>query len=105
MNLVVSAARRRATAEARSLWTAAAAEPVDLDTPERQCLAAERQQHVGSAMASVSPRARTGLLMAADGYSGREIALAIGRSETATRALLSRARRTVRASLAPLEAA
>jgi DNA-directed RNA polymerase specialized sigma24 family protein len=43
------------------------------------------------------PRAgRTSILMAADGYSGREIATAVGRSELATRALLCRTRRTLR---------
>ena len=39
---------------------------------------------------------RTVLLMAADGYSGREIARAVGRSELATRTLLCRSRRAVR---------
>jgi len=43
--------------------------------------------------------ARTCLLMAANGFSGREIADAIGRSELATRALICRARIRLRESL------
>ena len=38
--------------------------------------------------------------MAADGYSGREIAGAVGRSELATRALLCRTRQVLREALA-----
>jgi RNA polymerase sigma factor (sigma-70 family) len=106
MNLIISAARRRITAKAAiDLKTIDVAEPVDLETPEARCLAAERHQRIGDAMASVSSPARTGLQMAADGYSGREIALAIGRSEVATRALLCRARGTVRRSLLRTEMA
>ena len=55
-------------------------------------------------MASVEPNARTGLVMAAEGYTGREIALALGRSEVATRALLFRARVRMRQSLLLAEA-
>jgi RNA polymerase sigma-70 factor (ECF subfamily) len=105
INLIISAARRRSTADKRSFWTVDQTEPVDAETPEHHCLSAERQQRIGHAMAAVSPRARTGLLMAADGYSGREIAVAIGRSEVATRALLCRARGTVRRSLSAGEMA
>jgi DNA-directed RNA polymerase specialized sigma24 family protein len=40
--------------------------------------------------------ARLGLMMAARGFSGREIAAALGRSEVATRTLLCRARQRLR---------
>jgi RNA polymerase sigma-70 factor, ECF subfamily len=55
---------------------------------------------LGAALGSLSRAARTSILMAADGYSGREIAGAVGRSELATRALLCRTRRTLREALA-----
>lgn len=48
------------------------------------------------ALGSLSRARRTSILMAADGYTGREIASAIGRSEPATRALLCRTRRVLR---------
>ncbi|HET7472015.1 MAG TPA: RNA polymerase sigma factor [Candidatus Limnocylindrales bacterium] len=44
--------------------------------------------------------ARAALLMAANGFSGREIADAIGRTEVATRAMMFRARERLRAYLA-----
>ncbi len=55
---------------------------------------------LGRALGSLSGAARTSILMAADGYAGREIAGAIGRSELATRALLCRTRRVLRETLA-----
>jgi RNA polymerase sigma-70 factor (ECF subfamily) len=55
---------------------------------------------IREALDALSSDARTAILMSADGYSGREIAAAVGRSELATRALLCRARRLLRAILA-----
>ena len=43
---------------------------------------------------------RTALLMVANGYSGREVAQAVGRTDVATRALLWRSRRSLRETLA-----
>ena len=57
------------------------------------------------ALGSLSHARRTSILMAADGYSGREIAGAVGRSELATRALLCRTRRMLRGVLAGAGAA
>lgn len=51
-------------------------------------------------LGSLSRAARASILMAADGYAGRDIARAIGRSELATRALLCRTRRDLRDALA-----
>jgi len=51
------------------------------------------------ALGALSPSARTTVLMAADGYNGREIASALGRSELAARALLCRSRRVLRTLL------
>jgi DNA-directed RNA polymerase specialized sigma24 family protein len=50
-------------------------------------------------MASLATDARTALLLSADGFSGEEIAAAIGRSHAATRTLLTRARIRVRLAL------
>ncbi len=55
---------------------------------------------IRGALGTLSTDARTTILMSADGYSGREIAAAVGRSELATRALLCRTRRLLRAILA-----
>jgi RNA polymerase sigma-70 factor (ECF subfamily) len=55
---------------------------------------------VREALDTLSRAGRTSIVMAADGYSGREIAAAIGRSELATRALLCRTRHILRAMLA-----
>ncbi len=55
---------------------------------------------VQGALSTLSRAGRTSILMAADGYSGREIAAAVGRSELATRALLCRTRHILRAMLA-----
>jgi RNA polymerase sigma-70 factor, ECF subfamily len=105
MNLIISAARRgQAAGAVVALGLLDAAYPVDHETPESHCLSLERQRSLGAAMASVEPRARTGLLMAAQGYSGREIATALGRSEPATRTLMCRARARVRRSVTVAEA-
>jgi RNA polymerase sigma-70 factor (ECF subfamily) len=57
------------------------------------------------ALASLPRAGRTTIVMAADGYTGREIAAAVGRSELATRALLCRTRRMLRCLLAGAGAA
>jgi DNA-directed RNA polymerase specialized sigma24 family protein len=52
-----------------------------------------------AALATVPSDARAALLMAAQGFSGREIAEAIGRSEMATRTMMFRAREKLRVYL------
>jgi len=47
----------------------------------------------------LAPDARVALLLAAQGFSGREIAETIGRSEIATRTLMCRARLDLRRRL------
>ena len=59
----------------------------------------ERRDAVQIALDAMSPDARTALLLAANGFSGREIAHALGRTELATRALLCRARTHLRETL------
>ena len=93
-NLVVSELHRPirfTSAEGASPAREAISSSAEMDL-DASSLSPELQQ----ALAALSRAARISILMAADGYSGREIATAVGRSELAARALLCRARRTLR---------
>jgi RNA polymerase sigma factor (sigma-70 family) len=102
MNLIISGARRTKTSPLTTV--AELPERSDLDTPESRFLAGERSRMLRTAMESTGRVGRTGLVMAAAGYSGREIAAVLGRSEVATRALMCRARTSVRRTLTLAEA-
>ncbi len=67
-------------------------ERTDPDAPEQHALQAEREAELRAALAQLDPRARAALLLAGQGFSGRDIAASIGRSEGATRTLMCRAR-------------
>ena len=69
-------------------------------TPEAIVLDLESRSALAAALETLPPGARTALLLAASGYPGAEIAAAIGRSDTATRTMMSRARLKLRDSLA-----
>lgn len=103
-NLAVSRGRRLGTA---IRWLAGsgrrAAQPATDDPPEAALLAREGSSELVGALASVKPDARAALLLAAEGFTGAEIAAAIGRSEAATRTLMCRARLQVRSGLARAE--
>ena len=97
-NLIISGSRRADVARRRT-------PPVTLDdvttaSPEALILASERDDALRASLRTASPIARQSLVLAAEGYTGREIALAIGRSEGATRTLMSRARGDLRRELA-----
>ena len=62
------------------------------EPPEGETLRHERDAELHAALARLRPEARASLLLAAQGFSGREVAVAIGRSESATRTLLCRGR-------------
>jgi RNA polymerase sigma factor (sigma-70 family) len=66
------------------------------EPPDRRLERRQAFEDLDTALAGLPPDARTALLLSAEGFSGREIATAIGRSETATRTMLSRARLRVR---------
>jgi RNA polymerase sigma-70 factor (ECF subfamily) len=68
--------------------------PADVETLRR-----ETSMTLLAGLATVPSDARAALLMAAQGFSGREIAEAIGRSEMATRTMMFRAREKLRAYL------
>jgi RNA polymerase sigma-70 factor (ECF subfamily) len=100
-NLNISRARRAAVAhkqagELASRETAPGPEPLFLDH--------ERRSDIDAALAELVPDARTALLMAANGFSGMEIAEAIGRTGIATRAMMCRARLQLRQRLGSYEA-
>jgi RNA polymerase sigma-70 factor (ECF subfamily) len=71
--------------------------------PEPAMLDHERSSDLERALAELAADARTALLMAAQGFDGAEIAAAIGRSPTATRSLMCRARLQLRQRLAAME--
>jgi len=95
-NLVVSQVRRARTAE-RHL--------ADFDhdllaaSPEQLVLLTERDAEVRVALDDLPTDARVALLLAARGFSGREIAHTLGRTEGAVRTLLCRSRLRVRERL------
>ena len=98
-NLATSRARRRGTA---SDWMARHGRLTALATassPESDVMARERSSGLERALASLPADGRTALLMSAEGFSGPEIAAAIGRTHMATRTLLTRSRLRVRALL------
>ncbi len=74
------------------------------DTPEAGYLQREGRAALVGVLADLGPGARAALLLSSEGFSGAEIAAAIGRSEAATRTLLCRTRTQVRSRLASAEA-
>ena len=95
-NLSLSRGRRLRTARrfVRHLVDRRVGEPADAAVLRRE-LAPDLER----ALRSLKPDARVAVVMAARDCSGREIALALGRSETSTRTLLHRARLDLRARL------
>lgn len=69
---------------------------------EDECLAREARRELDSLLAQTSAKDRTALLMAAEGYSGAEIARAVGLSEGAVRTRMTRARGRLRMRLRPV---
>jgi RNA polymerase sigma-70 factor (ECF subfamily) len=95
-NLVVNGGRHRnvvARALAR-LVDRGADEPADAPV-----LRAETRRELVEALRSLPVQARTALMLAAHGFSGREIAAALGKTEVATRSMMSRARVRLRERL------
>lgn len=60
--------------------------------PEGELLRAEQETELHTALATLPPDGRAALLLAAQGFDGREIAASLGRTEGATRTLLCRSR-------------
>jgi DNA-directed RNA polymerase specialized sigma24 family protein len=66
------------------------------ESPESDVLDRERSAGLDAVLADLPADVRTALLLSAQGFSGEEIAQAIGRSNGATRTMLCRARVRVR---------
>ena len=92
-NLAVSRVRRQRTAQR---WEQAHAPAEPFGSPEEGYLANERRISLLDYLDQLAPAARSGLLMAAHGFSGAEIAEALGRTPLATRSLLCRSRLRLR---------
>ncbi len=69
---------------------------------EDECLVREARRELDVLLAQTSSDDRTALLMAAAGYSGAEIARAVGLSEGAVRTRMTRARGRLRMRLRPV---
>jgi RNA polymerase sigma factor (sigma-70 family) len=72
--------------------------------PDVEILRRERRGDLDRALERLPADARTALLLAAQGFDGRAVSAAIGRSEVATRALLCRSRLRLREMLREAEA-
>lgn len=92
-NLVTSRGRRLAVAER---FKAVLAIRGSADSPEQETIRAERQDIVQRALAKLPTDDRTALLLSAHGFAGRDIAAVLGRTDGATRTLLTRARLRLR---------
>ena len=67
--------------------------------PEAGVIAGETRAELNAALAALPRDARAALALAAEGFSGAEIAACIGRTELATRTLICRARLRLRTTL------
>jgi RNA polymerase sigma factor (sigma-70 family) len=94
---LVSTRGRRATVARKWLGFFASSDTVA--GPEPVFLDAERRSDLEAVLAELAPDARTALLLAAHGFSGQDIAVAIGRSDSATRTLMCRTRLRLRERL------
>jgi len=98
-NLATSRARRRRTVVEWMARHGRQLAEATVGSAEHDVMARERSATLDQALASLSADARLGLLMSAEGFSGREIASALGRTDMATRTMLSRARVRIRLQL------
>jgi RNA polymerase sigma-70 factor (ECF subfamily) len=103
-NLAVSRGRRLSAAFRGIVRIRSTAPSMTTVTPEASYLAREGRAALVGILADLDPGARAALLLASEGFSGAEIAAAIGRSEAATRTLLCRTRMRVRSRLESAEA-
>jgi RNA polymerase sigma-70 factor (ECF subfamily) len=102
LNLVVSRSRHARVVDRWEPWLRPSTDAAD--TPEGAIIGEERATIVRDAVANLSRAERAALVLAAEGYAGREIAQAIGRSEGATRTLMCRARSRLRTELVATDA-
>jgi RNA polymerase sigma-70 factor (ECF subfamily) len=102
VNLVINRVRRSRTAQ-RHL--AALETDAIVDSPEDVAIDTERRLALDLALSELPTDARVALVMASQGFSAREIGIALHRSEGAVRSLTCRARLHLRALLVTGEVA
>lgn len=102
-NLAVSRGRRAVVA--RRWLDRMAPEEETFEAPERTALRTERDTRLAEILDELPRDQRLGLLMAAQGFSGHEVAVALGRSDVSTRTMLCRARFRLRSLLEQAEPA
>jgi RNA polymerase sigma-70 factor, ECF subfamily len=95
-NVVVSRGRRQQVAEK---WLGRQFDDRVGASAEEHYLLREASTELRQAMLELEPKDRTALLMAAEGYTGDEIAAAIGRTSAAVRTRICRARGRLRNQL------
>lgn len=104
-NLAISRGRRIAVAQAWMARCGAEAERAgSVESPEEAIIRQERAAELGAVVATIPEIARKALLLSGDGFSGPEIAMAIGRSQVATRTFICRSRAQTRERLAIADA-
>jgi len=99
-NLAMSRGRRMTVADRRQGELPL---PGNAPSPEEMALESEQNMWLRDAVAELGPTHRHAVILAAHGVRGPEIARSIGKSDSATRTLLCRARTKIRGLL--LEAA
>jgi RNA polymerase sigma-70 factor, ECF subfamily len=92
-NLAMSRGRRLIVAQRFLLR---AQDSNDAPSPDLEILRHEENAVLLEGLATLPPDARTALLMAAQGFTGREIAEMLGRTDSATRTMMCRARQKLR---------
>lgn len=95
-NVAISRARRTIVARRLAPLLLDRSSP---DQPDMVALKRERDGELHRVLAALRPSERRALILAAQGMSGPEIALDLGRSHGATRALICRARSRLRSSV------
>ncbi len=96
-NIAISGIRRARTAT-RSLPSLG--DEDEARSPEDIAIDSERDTELRAALASIAPESRAALILAAQGFSSREIGAVLGRSDAAVRTLLCRSRVRLRERLA-----
>jgi RNA polymerase sigma-70 factor (ECF subfamily) len=103
-NLAVSRGRRIAAALRGLLRLGAPPTPSRSENlPEAGYLERQARAELVGVLSDLAPDARAALLLSSEGFSGAEIAAAIGRTDAATRTLLSRTRMRIRHTLESAE--
>jgi len=95
-NLAFSRSRRRLIADRWQRFVGRSGQSDTDEAAEETVLRAERHAQLTTALASLPKDHQAALLLAADGFSGREIATILAKSEGATRNILWRARHSLK---------